>query len=58
MGIPEGDVPYKPNDGSEGTEHTLLVQDAKSYVPLLRVQSNKTPRMRKETMFGIGGGFA
>ena len=28
--LPEGDVPYMPNDAPDGTEHTMLVNEAKS----------------------------
>jgi len=28
--LPEGDVPYMPNDAPDGTEHTMLVNEAKN----------------------------
>ena len=50
--LPEGAVPYKPNEVPEGTEHTLLIKEQKDCGILLRVQIIKhLPRMRKETMF-------
>ncbi len=49
--LPEGDVPYKPNEAPEGTEHTLLVQEAKKLWHFIEGADNTTPRMRKETMF-------
>ena len=49
--LPEGDVPYKPNEAPEGTEHTLLVQEARKLWHFIEGADNKTPRMRKETMF-------
>ena len=49
--LPEGDVPYKPNEAPEGTEHTLLVQEAKKLWHFIDGADNTTPRMRKETMF-------
>ena len=49
--LPEGDVPYKPNEAPEGTEHTLLVQEAKKLWHFIEGADNQTPRMRKETMF-------
>ena len=32
--LPEGDVPYTPNDAPEGTEHTSLQQEARKFVSL------------------------
>ncbi len=29
--LPEGDVPYMPNDAPEGTEHTMLHQEAQNF---------------------------
>ena len=49
--LPEGAVPFKPNDAPEGTEHTLLVQEAKRLWHFIEGADNQTPRMRKETMF-------
>ena len=49
--LPEGDVPYKPNEAPEGTEHTLLVQEAKKLWHFIEGADNQTPRMKKETMF-------
>ena len=49
--MPEGQVPYKPNEAPEGTEHTLLVQEARKLWRFIEGADNTTPRMRKETMF-------
>ena len=49
--LPEGQVPYKPNEAPEGTEHTLLVQEARKLWHFIEGADNTTPRMRKETMF-------
>ena len=49
--MPEGQVPYKPNEAPEGTEHTLLVQEARKLWHFIEGADNTTPRMRKETMF-------
>ena len=49
--LPEGQVPYKPNEVPEGTEHTLLMQEAKKLWHFIQGADNRTPRMRKETMF-------
>ena len=49
--MPEGQVPYKPNEVPEGTEHTLLMQEAKRLWHFIEGADNQTPRMRKENMF-------
>ena len=51
MGLPEGQVPYKPNEVPEGTEHTLLSQEVRKLYHFIEGADNQTPRMRKETMF-------
>ena len=49
--MPEGQVPYKPNEAPEGTEHTLLSQEVRKFWHYIEGADNQTPRMRKETMF-------
>ena len=49
--LPKGAVPFKPNEVPEGTEHTLLMQEAKRLWHFIEGADNRTPRMRKETMF-------
>ena len=49
--MPEGQVPYKPNEAPEGTEHTLLSQEVRRFYHYIEGADNQTPRMRKETMF-------
>ena len=60
--LPEGDVPFIPNDAPEGTEHTLLAQamaKVHNYVSLNRKKLNLEPvvgnpdlnRMKREMMF-------
>ena len=49
--MPEGQVPYKPNEAPEGTEHTLLAQEARRLYHFIEGGDNETPKMRKETMF-------
>ena len=49
--LPEGQVPYKANEAPEGTEHTLLSQEARRLYHFIEGADNQTPRMRKETMF-------
>tara|TARA_B110001454_G_scaffold43183_1_gene42265 strand:+ start:1972 stop:2454 length:483 start_codon:yes stop_codon:yes gene_type:complete len=41
--LPHGDVPYKPNEAPEGTEHTILAQEARNlynYVKMNRSRLN------------------
>ena len=49
--MPVGNVPYKPNQAPEGTEHTLLSQEVKRFYHYIEGADNQTPRMRKESMF-------
>ena len=49
--MPEGQVPYKPNEAPEGTEHTLLSQEVRKFYHYIEGADNVTPKMRKETMF-------
>ena len=45
--LPEGSVPFKPNEAPEGTEHTLLSQEAKRLYHFIEGADNQTPRMKK-----------
>ena len=49
--LPEGAVPYKPNDVPDGTEHTLLSQEAKRLYHFIQGADNVTPRAQKENMY-------
>ena len=49
--IPEGDVPYKPNEVPEGTEHTRLNQEYRQLWHYIKGADAKTPQFRKEQMF-------
>ena len=49
--LPEGAVPYKPNDAPDGTEHTLLSQEAKRLYHFIQGADNVTPRAQKENMY-------
>jgi hypothetical protein len=49
--MPEGEVPYKPNEAPEGTEHTLLSQEVRRFWHYIEGADNQTPKMKKETMF-------
>ena len=49
--MPDGDVPYKPNDVPEGTEHTRLNQEYRQLWHYIKGADAKTPQFRKEQMF-------
>lgn len=49
--MPPGNVPYKPNDVPEGTEHTRLASQAKKLFYYIKGGDNETPQFRKEQMF-------
>ena len=49
--MPEGNVPYEPNDAPAGTEHTRLATEAKKLYRFIRGGDNVTPQFKKEQMF-------
>ena len=49
--MPEGDVPYKPNEVPEGTEHTRLNQEYRQLWHYIKGADSKTPQFRKAQMF-------
>ena len=49
--IPTGEVPYTPNDAPEGTEHTVLAQEAKKLWHFIKGADNETKQSQKENMF-------
>ena len=49
--IPEGEVPYTPNEAPEGTEHTVLAQESKKLWHFIKGADNDTPQAQKEKMF-------
>tara|TARA_Y100000401_G_C8282367_1_gene204167 strand:- start:195 stop:671 length:477 start_codon:yes stop_codon:yes gene_type:complete len=49
--LPEGDVPFKPNDAPAGTEHTRLASEAKKLYHYIKGGDNDTPQYKKELMF-------
>jgi hypothetical protein len=48
--IPEGDVPYTPNDAPIGTEHSKLIQEWKKFNYFVRGVNN-LPQTKREVMF-------
>ena len=57
--IPEGDVPFMPNEAPEGTEHTILEQEAKKLHNYVQRETSTGPivgnpnlnTMKREMMF-------
>lgn len=49
--LPEGEPPFIPNESPEGTEHTLLENEAKKLWHFVKGADPKTNRLQKETMF-------
>jgi hypothetical protein len=49
--IPEGDVPYTPNDAPIGTEHTRLIQDYRKLFHFVKGGNDSLNRATREKMF-------
>ena len=49
--LPEGGVPYMPNDAPEGTEHTMLVSEARKLFHFIKGGNNQINQMKRESMF-------
>tara|TARA_R100001129_G_scaffold10743_1_gene7113 strand:+ start:39 stop:545 length:507 start_codon:yes stop_codon:yes gene_type:complete len=49
--LPEGDVPYRANEAPEGTEHTLLSQEARTLFNFIRGGNGQLTQNKRETMF-------
>ena len=49
--IPEGPVPFKPNDVPEGTDHTSLRREAKNLYRFVKGGNDTLNAIRRETMF-------
>jgi hypothetical protein len=48
--LPEGEVPYTPNDAPVGTEHSKLIHEWKKFNHFVKGVTNTT-KMKKEVMF-------
>ena len=48
--LPDGDVPYKPNDAPEETEHTKLIQEYRKLYLFFKGGANIS-QARRETLF-------
>ena len=49
--LPDGNVPFKPNEAPEGTEHTLLEKQSRLLYRFIRGGDGRTPQWKKEQMF-------
>lgn len=49
--LPEGDVPYTPNDAPVGTEHTRLEVEGRKLYYFIKGGADNVPRMQRENMF-------
>ena len=49
--IPEGDVPYTPNDAPVGTDHSRLEQEYRGLYRFFKGGDNKLPNLKRESMF-------
>lgn len=48
--LPEGEVPYTPNDAPIGTEHTKIISEWRKFNYFVKGVTN-TPQAKRETMF-------
>ena len=48
--VPEGDVPYTPNDAPLGTDHTRLEHEYKGLYRFFKGGADKLPGMKRESM--------
>lgn len=49
--LPEGDVPYTPNDAPVGTDHTRLEQEYRGLYRFVKGGADKLPSLKRESMF-------
>ena len=49
--LPDGEVPYKPNDAPAGTEHTSLRQEQRHFYNFVRGGNDSLSKTRRETIF-------
>ena len=49
--LPEGDVPYTPNDAPEGTEHTSLQQEVRKLYHFIKGGNPGMTQNKREMMF-------
>ena len=49
--LPEGDVPYTPNEAPKGTEHTLLEKEGSKLYYYFKGGADNLPALKIESMF-------
>ena len=49
--IPEGEVPYTPNDAPVGTDHSRLEQEYRGLYRFFKGGDKKLPSLKRESMF-------
>ena len=49
--LPEGDVPFQANEAPEGTEHNMLVHEARTLYHFIKGGNDALPLFKKENMF-------
>jgi len=49
--IPEGDVPFTPNDSPEGTDHTSLRREQRNLYHFVKGGNDSLNNLRRESMF-------
>ena len=49
--LPEGDVPYTPNDAPVGTDHTRLEQEYKGFYRFVKGGQDSLKSLKRESMF-------
>tara|TARA_B100000287_G_C20523136_1_gene737799 strand:+ start:186 stop:641 length:456 start_codon:yes stop_codon:yes gene_type:complete len=49
--IPEGEVPYTPNDAPAGTEHTRLAKEYRNLFRFVKGGHDSLPNLKRETLF-------
>ena len=49
--MPEGEVPFTPNDAPEGTEHTMLVTEARKLFHFIKGGNPQLTTNKRESMF-------
>ena len=49
--IPAGNVPFKPNESEEGTEHTVLRRESRKLYRFIKGGDDALPQFKRENMF-------
>jgi hypothetical protein len=49
--LPEGEVPFTPNDSPKGTEHSLLAKEYAKLYYYIKGGADQVPQVRRESMF-------